>query len=113
MAFLLLTKGLCFEETKTWGLCLCSTKTKVFGFAVRTTKTKTLRCSLFNENFPAEKAYRLLESILASKYSGHELFIDRTQESFPIQNAFFIILSRNPNYRSNGASVRILPAVPE
>ena len=33
--------------------------------------------SFFNEKFPAEKAYRLLESILATKYSGHELFIER------------------------------------
>ena len=32
------------------------------------------------ENFPAEKAYRLLESILATKYSRHELFIARAQE---------------------------------
>ena len=68
-------------------------------------------CSLFNENFPAEKAYRLLESILATKYRRHELFIDRTQESFP--NTFFVILSRNPNYKSKAASVRILPTVPE
>ena len=68
---------------------------------------------LFNENFPAEKAYRLLESILATKYSGHGLFIDRTQESFPIHNVFFVILSRNPNYKSKVTSVWILPAVPE
>ena len=29
-------------------------------------------CLLFNGNFPAEKAYRLLESILATKYSKHK-----------------------------------------
>ena len=28
-------------------------------------------------------------------------------------NAFFVILSRNPNYKSKAASIRILPAVPE
>ena len=61
-------------------------------------------CSLFNENFPAEKGYRLLESIFATRYSGHELFIARNQEAVPIQNAFFVILSRNPNYKSKAAS---------
>ena len=33
----------------------------------------------FNESFPAEKAYRLLESILATKYSGHELLFQGTE----------------------------------
>ena len=36
-------------------------------------------CLPFNENFPAENAYRLLEPILATKYSRHKLIIDRTQ----------------------------------
>ena len=42
-----------------------------------------------------------------------KLVIDKTQESFPVQNAFFVILSRKPYYKSKAASVRILPAVPE
>ena len=50
-------------------------------------------CLPFNENFPAEKAYRLLQSILATKYSRHKLFIGGTQEWFPVQNAFFVILT--------------------
>ena len=52
-------------------------------------------CLLFKENFRADKPY-LLDSILATTYSRHKLFINRTSESFPVQNAFFIILSRNP-----------------
>ena len=43
----------------------------------------------------------------------HKSFIDRTQEAFYLQNAFFVIPSRNPNYKSKAASVRILPAVPD
>ena len=70
-------------------------------------------CLLFNENFPAYKPYRLLESILATTYSRHKSFINRTPESFPVQNASFIILSRNPSYKSKAANVRILPADPE
>ena len=54
-------------------------------------------CLPFNENFPAEKAYRQLESIVSTKDSI-KLFIDRTQEAFPVKKAFFVILSRNPNY---------------
>ena len=99
------TWGLRFRstKTKTRGLRFRSTKTKTEGLRFRTTKTKTLRCSLFNETFLAEKAYRLLESILATRYGGHKLFIDRTQEPFPAQNAFFVIVSRNPSYKSKAA----------
>ena len=40
-------------------------------------------CLLFNENFPADKPqYRLPESILATSFSRHKLFIYRTPESF-------------------------------
>ena len=56
--FLLLTQGLRFRstKTKTWGL-----------------RTAYLQnCLHFKENFPAEKAYRLLESISAIKHSGHK-----------------------------------------
>ena len=53
--FLLLTQGLRFGTT-TWGL-----------------RTAYLQnCLHFKENFPAEKAYRLLESISAIKHSGHK-----------------------------------------
>ena len=69
--------------------------------------------SYYDPNFSAEKAYGLSESILATKYSRHKLFVARTQESFPAQNAFLVILSRNPNYKSEAANVRLLPAVPE
>ena len=62
-------------------------------------------CLLFNENFPADKPqYRLPESILATSFSRHKLFIDRTPESFTVQSTFLIILSHKR------ASVRILPA---
>ena len=50
-------------------------------------------CLPFSQNFPAGKAYRLLESILATKYGRHKLFVDRTREWFPVQNAFFVIQS--------------------
>ena len=73
----------------------------------------TNRCTLVPEvflDFPAHKPYRLLEFILATTYCRHKLFIDRAPESFPLQNAFFIILSHNPNCKSKAASVRILPA---
>ena len=48
------------------------------GLRFRTTKTKAALAKrtaypLINQNFPAEKAYRLLESILATKYSRHKL----------------------------------------
>ena len=67
----------------------------VFVFVLRKRRpcVSKKNCLPFNENFPAEKAYRLLESILATKYSRHKLFIDRTQEWFPVQNAFFVIPS--------------------
>ena len=52
---------------------------KTPGLRFRTTKRRPCvskkNCLPFNENFPAEKAYRLLESILATKYSRHKLFI--------------------------------------
>ena len=52
--FLLLTQGLRF---RTWGL-----------------RTAYLQnCLHFKENFPAEKAYRQLESISAIKHSGHKV----------------------------------------
>ena len=66
---------------------------QVFLFVLRKRRpcVSKKNCLPFNENFPAEKAYRLLESILATKYSRHKLFIDRTQEWFLVQNAFFVI----------------------
>ena len=76
-------------KTKTWGFRFRSTKTKAWGFRFRSTKVFVFvvwkrrpcvsknDCFPSNENFPAE-AYRLLESILDTKYSKHKLFIDRT-----------------------------------
>ena len=98
MVFLLLIKGRRFRSTKT--------KTQVFVFVLRTRRPDASKknCLLFNENFPAEKPSPLLESILATTYRRHKLFIDRASESFPVQsNAFFIIPSRkHPNYKSKG-----------
>ena len=94
MAFLLLINGFRFRiaKTKTWVFRFRSTKTQAWGFRFRSTKTKAGRgfrfrstkvfvfvvwkrrpcvtkknCLHFNENFPEEKAYRLLESILDTK----------------------------------------------
>ena len=44
-------------------------------------------CLPFSQNFPAGKAYRLLESILATKYSRHKLFVHRTR-TFNDRSAF-------------------------
>ena len=84
VTFLLLIKGLRFRTTKRTAWIVKSTAKNCLS---------KKNCLPFNENFPAEKAYRLLESILATKYSRHKLFVDRTREWFPAQNAFFVILS--------------------
>ena len=61
-------------------------------------------CLFFNENFPADKPSRLFKSIKKLQHTVDKLFIiDRTPESFPVQNAFFIIPPRKQlNYKSKG-----------
>jgi len=72
-------------------------------------------CLFFNENLPAEKAYRLLESISATKYSRHKQFIDRTQENISClcRTRSLLFCHAILTIKSKSASVRILPAVPE
>ena len=114
MAFLLLIEGLSFRstKTKTRGLSFRSTKTKTWGLSFRSTKTKTLtqqkELLTFNENLPAEKAYRPLESISATKYSRHKQFIDRTQENISrlCRTRSFLFCHANLTIKSKSASVR-------